>query len=103
MPSILNNILGNDNDDKNLSNEVIAMDMLSGTKAAASAYLTAALESATPELKAMYSASVNEMLKAHSDLTNLAVDRKWYRPYDRPEQQLADVYKQSVSICDKQD
>lgn len=101
MASVLNTILGNDKFE--VGNEVIAMDMLSGTKAAAAAYLTAALESATPELKAMYSSSVNEMLKAHSELTDLAVDKKWYRPYDRPEQQLADVYKHSVSICDKQD
>ncbi|MDF2674098.1 MAG: hypothetical protein K0R09_2366 [Clostridiales bacterium] len=103
MGSLINNILGNDKNALQMGNEVIVMDMLSGTKAAASAYLTAALESATPELKAMYSSSVNEMLKAHSELTNLAVEKKWYKPYDKPEQQLADVYKQSVSICDKQD
>ena len=101
MASILNNILGNDKLD--INNEVIAMDMLSGTKAAASAYLNAALESATPELKAMYSGVVNEMLMAHSALTDLAVNKKWYKPYDKPEQQLADVYKQSVSVCDKKD
>lgn len=103
MASILNNILGNDKGAFDVGNEAIAIDMLSGTKAAAAAYLTAALESATPELKAMYSSSVNEMLKAHSELTDLAVDKKWYKPYDRPEQQLADAYKQSVNICDKQD
>lgn len=101
MASMLNSLLGNDK--LNINNEVIAMDMLSGTKAAASAYLGAALETATPELKAVYNASVNEMLMAHSALTDLAVNKKWYKPYDRPEQQLADVYKQSVSVCDKQD
>lgn len=103
MGSIINNILGNDKNIADVSNEVIVMDMLSGTKAAASAYLAAALESATPELHAMYSSSVNEMLKAHSELTNLAVDKKWYKPYDKPEQQLAEIYKHSVSICGKQD
>lgn len=103
MASMLNNILGNDKNAFAVGNQTIAMDMLSGTKAAAGAYLNAALESATPELKALYSSSVNEMLKAHSELTDLAVNKKWYKPYDRPEQQLADAYKQSVTICDKQD
>jgi spore coat protein CotF len=101
MSNVLNSILGNNK--MNMGNEVIANDMLSGTKAAASAYLVAALESATPELKALYSSSVNEMLKAHSTLTDLCVDKKWYRPYDRPYQQLADVYKQSVSTTTEEE
>lgn len=103
MASMLNNILGNGKNVFEIGNQSIAMDMLSGTKAAAAAYLNAALECATPELKALYSSSVNDMLKAHSELTDLAVNKKWYKPYERPEQQLADAYKESVTICNKQD
>jgi spore coat protein CotF len=95
MPTLLGGILGNNS---TMSDEVIANDMLAGTKSAAQAYLNATLESATPEVKKLYASTVSEMLTAHANLTDLAVKKRWYKPYEMPEQQLADAYKQSVSV-----
>jgi spore coat protein CotF len=98
MASLLSGILGKE---ITLNNEVIANDMLAGAKAAASAYLTATLEAATPELKALYSGSLNEILAAHAGLTNLALNKDWYKPYEMPEQQLAEAFKQSVTVTNQ--
>ncbi|MDP4145934.1 MAG: spore coat protein [Bacillota bacterium] len=95
--SIVSNIVG----DKTVMNDqTIANEMLIGAKTSATMYLNAALECATPELKSMYSSNLNQILSGHSAATELAVTRKWYRPYEKPEQQLADAYKQSVSVVE---
>jgi spore coat protein CotF len=85
---------------KAMTDEAIMNDMIAGSKATASAYLKAALECATPELRAMYTASLNQILEGHAAATGLAVDHRWYKPYESPEQQLADAYKKSVSSID---
>lgn len=95
--SILDNITRNVS---NISDEVICNDMLMGSKGAAAMYLSAILESATPELKSMYSGSLNQILEGHAATTAIAVNHDWYKPYEKPEQQLADAYKDSVSIID---
>jgi spore coat protein CotF len=82
---------------KAMTDENIVADMIAGTKAAAGMYLKATLECATPELRAMYSASLNQVLEGNAAATGIAVDHRWVKPYESPEQQLADAYKRSVS------
>lgn len=82
---------------KALTDESIIGDMIAGTKAAASMYLKATLECATPELRAMYTASLGQVLEGNAAATGIAVDHRWANPYESPEQQLADAYKKSVS------
>jgi spore coat protein CotF len=82
---------------KAMSDEAIVTDMIAGSQAAASAYLKATLECATPELRAMYTASLNQVLEGNAAAIGIAVDHKWAKPYESPEQQLADAYKKSVS------
>lgn len=96
--SIIGAISGNTTNQ--MSDSTIANDMISSGKSAATMYLNATLESATPELKAIFSGSLNQIVAGHAAISALAVDRKWYKPYESPEQQLADVYKQSVSAID---
>ncbi|MDP4147763.1 MAG: spore coat protein [Bacillota bacterium] len=95
--SIVSSIVG---DKTTLDDQTIANEMLLGAKSSATMYLNAALECATPELKAMYSSNLNQVISGHSAATELAVTRKWYRPYEKPEQQLADAYKQSVTVVE---
>ena len=94
---ILENLMGGS---KALTDESIVNDLINGSKAAANAYLNASLECATPELGAMYTNSLSQVLQGHAAATALAVDHRWYKPYEAPEQQLADAYKKSVSVIE---
>lgn len=95
LASLIGSMLKND---KQLNDQAIANDMLMGSKAGASMYLAAILESSTPEIRAMYSSALNQMIAGHSALTDLAVARGWYKPYDIPEQQLVDTFRQSETL-----
>lgn len=97
MPSLLNTLMGNDQN-KKMSDQAIANNMLAGAKAAAAAYLTASLESATPELRTLYGTALNQTMAAHGGLTALAINKGWYRPYDMPEIQLAETFEQSQAV-----
>lgn len=92
MSSILNNMVKNGTD---IDDEVIINNMLAGGKGAADAYLNATLTCATPELRAMYGASLNQIVTGHSAITELAVKKGWENPYDAPSNQLSDAYAKS--------
>lgn len=96
MASLLNAIFGNDV--TNMNNEVIANDMLAGSKTAAVTYLNATLECATPELRRLYMQYCNQAVQSHESITALAVQRNWYKPYEDPVIQLSETYKQSSSV-----
>jgi len=95
MPSLLDVFMNKDNQ---LDERSIANEMLMGSKLAAQAYLIAILETATPELKAMLSNNFNQIIAAHSAMTELSINRGWYKPYDAPVQQLAETFKNSMSF-----
>lgn len=96
MPSLINALLGSDI--TKMGNEVIANDMIAGSKAASQAYLNATLECATPELSRLFTKYMNQALETHEVVTDLAVQKGWYKPYESISGQLADTYKQSTSI-----
>ena len=58
------------------------------------------MTSATPELRAIYSASLTQIIGGHSALTDLAVNRKWVSPYNDPSQQLVDSFNKSQATVD---
>ncbi|MBU3108549.1 spore coat protein [Clostridium gasigenes] len=97
MGMITNNILKNNTD---INDEVIAGNMIGSAKSAADAYLAATLTSATPELRAMYSTGLTQIIGGHSALTDLAINRKWVSPYDAPSQQLADTFSKSETTVE---
>ncbi|MBC2581492.1 spore coat protein [Clostridium sp. DJ247] len=97
MPSLLDNIIGNN---VNIKDEVIASNMLASGKSAANAYLNAALISSTPELRAIYSSSLTQIIGGHSALTELVVNRGWAKPYDTPAEQLSDTYSKSKDVIE---
>lgn len=99
MPSLLNALTGAG---KQTKDEMVANDMLLGSEAAAAAYLTAVLKTSTPELRTMYTASLTQILAGHGSMMNLAVNRDWYRPYDKPNQRLVESFKQSEMVINQQ-
>lgn len=97
MVSMLSNMIKNNTD---ISDEVIASNMLASGKAAADAYLNATMTSTTPELRAVYSGSLNQIVGGHSALTELAVKRGWEKPYSSPTQQLSEAYNKSKMMVE---
>lgn len=97
MPSIISTLMG-DNTSKGLNNEIIANDMIAGAKAAATAYLTASLESATPEVKSLFFNNVTQITQSHQAMIELAVKKGWYKPYKSPEEQLQETFKYSQTF-----
>lgn len=89
---MINNIVKNNTD---INDEIIVGNMIGSAKSAADAYLNATMTCATPELKAIYSSSLNQIIGGHSALTELAVNRNWVSPYASPSQQLADTFNKS--------
>lgn len=93
MVSIINAIMGTA--DVKMNDQIIANDALMGMKAATTAYLGATLESATPEVRRMYSEYMTQCMLAHEGLTGLSVKRNWYQPFVDPAEQVATAYQQA--------
>ena len=96
MPSLINMLLGKENAQQ--SDEVIANNGIATAKSAAMAYLVAALESPSPELRRLYSEYLNQSVAGHEALVKLAVEKGWYLPYDEPASQLQATYQQSEQV-----
>ena len=94
MASLLQNILGNDEDFK-INDQVIANDTLMSLKGSATAFLGATLESSTPEIRRMYSEFLDQSIMAHEGMTALSIKKGWYKPYISPEEQIAQTFKQA--------
>lgn len=83
---------------KQIDDQTIANDMVMSSKAATSGYFMAVLESSTPELRAMCRNAHNQTLDEYSALMELVINRDWLKPYQPPEQQLAESYRQSEKV-----
>src|SRR5690606_13850802 len=79
MVSLLQSMMGSAG--FKMNDRVIANDALMGLKGGAVAYLGAILESATPEVRRMYSEYLTQLIMAHEAMTALAVKKGWYQPY----------------------
>lgn len=91
---------GDSNQDKNLSTDdkYFALSMLSGSKTAALAYLAATLESATPEIRHLYSSFCTQITQGHEALTALCVQKNWYHAYGQPVDQLNQAITDSGNV-----
>lgn len=94
MANILQNMLGNNNEIK-INDQVIANNALMGLKGFSAAYLSATLESATPEVRRMYNEFLSQCVMAHEGMTALAVKKGWYQPYLSPQEQITETFKQA--------
>lgn len=84
-----------------IDDKLIISSMLSAAKEAADLYLNSALTSSTPELRAIYSASLIQMIEGHTALTELSINKGWMKPYDTPTQQLTCSYNESKSAINE--
>ena len=98
MRNMIGNLIKSNID---IDDKLIVASMLSAAKEAADLYLNSALTSTTPELRAIYSASLIQMVEGHTALTELAVNKEWFKPYDTPIQQLTCSYNESKNVIDE--
>lgn len=95
----MTNIIGNlIKDNIDITDKLISTSMLSAAKECADMYLNSTLTSSTPELRAIYSASLGQMVEGHTALTELAVNKGWLKPYCTPTEQLTCSYNESKSV-----
>ncbi|MDB0439073.1 spore coat protein [Clostridioides difficile] len=97
MRNMIENLIKNN---ANIDEKTIILSMLSSAKGAANMYLNFALTSSTPELRAIYSASLTQMVEGHTALTELGVNKGWIKPYDKPIEQLTCAYNESQKVID---
>ena len=100
MANLLGNRAKNMTD---INDEVIANNMLASAKGAADAYLNATMGSSTPELRALYGSSLNQVVGGHTALMELAVKKGWENPYNSPSQQMQDAYNKSQNTTPVQE
>ncbi|MDV4150126.1 spore coat protein [Clostridium sp. AL.422] len=98
MRNMIGNLIKNNAD---IDDKLIISSMLSAAKEAADMYLNSALTSSTPELRAIYSASLIQMVEGHTALTELSVTKGWIKPYDTPIQQLTCSYNESNNVINE--
>lgn len=84
---------------RQLDDQSIARDMIMASKTAVTTYMMAVLDSPTPELRSMFRGALNQTLDEYSALMDLALNRSWLKPYEMPEQQLAEAYKSSQTVA----
>lgn len=80
------------------ADSTIALNSISATANAASAYLLATLESTTPEVRRLFSEYTTQSVMANENLMELAVNKNWMNPYQCPETQLQQSLSQSSSV-----
>lgn len=84
-----------------ISDEVIANNMISSATVAANAYLNATLAAPTPEFRALCQDSLDQILTGHAQLAKLIIDQGWGDPYDSPENQLLEALDKSKLVVEK--
>jgi len=81
------------------TDETIAYNLMAGAAAAATAYLTATLDTVTPELRRLLNDYTNQIILQHGTLTKL----RWKRmvlPYETPMKQLQISLANTQSIIE---
>lgn len=69
-----------------LTDQVIAMDMLTAAKTGIKMYALAATEAASPDMRTVFEKHLFESIETHAMITDYMVQRGFYHPYNVPEQ-----------------
>lgn len=68
--------------------KVIAGDLLSDVKSFNSACAMGINESTNPQVREFFSKCLQDGMKEHERITQVLMQKGWYKPYEQPEQQL---------------
>jgi len=81
-----------------LTDQVVAMDMLTAAKTAVRNYAVAVTEAATPEVHDMMRKHLFEAIDLHERLTNYLVANGWYHPHQTNEQIALDLKTMETAL-----
>ncbi len=90
-------------DNINIDDKLIAESMITAAKDGALLYLNSATTSTTPELRAIYTASVGQMLEGDAALTALSIKKQWVKPSEPPINQLNSAFDCANNTVNKID
>lgn len=74
---------------------VIAMGAIGAAKLKAGFYLTALLESASPELRHLFQTHLQDTINEQHRWADLAIKKGWYKACGTPDDLLQDAYKKA--------
>lgn len=83
---------------KGLNDQVLSNSMMGAAKALGAAYVAAAFQCTTPEIRRMYWQFADQALQAHGTLSELAIRKGWHNAYDPADTQLKDWYGISAGV-----
>ncbi|CDM69682.1 Hypothetical protein CM240_2558 [Clostridium bornimense] len=90
-------------DNVNIDDKLIAESMITAAKDGALLYLNSATTSTTPELRAIYTASVGQMLEGDAALTELSIKKQWVKPSESLINQLQCAFDCANNTVNKKD
>lgn len=90
-------------DNVNIDDKLIAESMITAAKDGALLYLNSAITSTTPEIRAIYTAAVGQMLEGDAALTALSIKKEWIKPSEAPINQLQCALNCAKNTVDKKD
>ncbi|MBB6452696.1 hypothetical protein HNQ94_001142 [Salirhabdus euzebyi] len=75
-----------------LSDQVIATDILMAAKAEIRNYAVAITESASPEVRQSLTQQIEEVIHFHEQISNYMIEKGFYHPHDVPKQLDQDMH-----------
>ena len=69
-----------------MTDQVIAQDLLIAAKSGIKNYALAITETATPEIRSVLQAQLQDAISFHAQLTDYMVQKGWYKAFDVQEQ-----------------
>lgn len=81
-----------------LTDQVIATDFLIAAKSGVRNYALAITETASPHVRTVLKNQLEQAIATHEQITNLMLNRGWYKAYDVNEQIQLDVQNADAAL-----
>jgi similar to spore coat protein len=94
MNSIVENVIGMDD----MTDQVIAQDLLNSIKTGIKSLATALTEAATPDVRQVLRNQLNDALNMHEQFTNYMSGKGWYDAYNLSRQIEMDLQNAQTTL-----
>ncbi|PLT34121.1 spore coat protein [Bacillus sp. V5-8f] len=94
----MNEIIQNMTGMGDMSDQVIATDLLIAAKSAVKMYSFAVTEAATPELRTTLHSQLNNAINMHEQVTDYMIAKGYYHPYNFNEQIKIDLTTSQTAL-----
>jgi similar to spore coat protein len=94
----VNTIIENMTGTNNLTDQIIAADLLISAKSGIKDYAIALSETVTPEVRNVLRRQLDEAIVSHEQVTNYMMSKGWYHAYDVKEQIRLDIQNAKTAL-----